>query len=267
MTSAKKESVEKVVSENLKEIGLNKDLQQSEGGLTEFEQEQKTKGWNPDGPKSAEEWARAKPLYDEIEKRGDRLKRMERTIEEMKSLMSKQEHAAYQRAMTELMKNRDAAIALGDVTAVKNLERQMASTQPAISQQQIPSATQEFMQRNKDWYEGTSYEAMKMTQFAKQRDNELASKNLSPDEHMAILEEHIQKEFPKYFNKEDDRQSSSQAVESGTGDSNVVRTVGKKKYTLKDLNSYQKQAARDFERLGVIKVDEYIEQLIKVGEL
>ena len=72
------------------------------------------------------------------------MKRMERTIEEMKSLMGKQEQNAYYRALNELSKNRDAAIAVGDVATVKHIDQQMASVKQPEIQANVPSAALDF---------------------------------------------------------------------------------------------------------------------------
>ena len=63
--------------------------EQQHNTLTEFEQEQHAKGWNPGGPKSAEEWARSEPLYEEIKRRGKENKQLQRTLESLKDMLDK----------------------------------------------------------------------------------------------------------------------------------------------------------------------------------
>lgn len=231
--------------------------------LSEFEQEQQQKGWNPDGPKSAEEWSRSEPLYEELKKRGKENKQLQRTVESMKALMDKQEKLAYQRALADLESQRRIAISNGNHQTVDQIDRQKQELKaPEIT----PPGVQEFTEKHSKWLNGTSYEDMKMVEFAKRRDDELGRKKLDPEAHMQLLEEHIIKEFPDYFKTTGEKSAtlSSQSVEGGS--SGVVGS-SKKKYTLRDLSDEQKQVARDFERMGVMPVDKYISELIKIGDL
>jgi hypothetical protein len=59
----------------------------------------------------------------------------------------------------------------------------------------------------------------------------------------------------------------SPAVESGSSSGVVTERVTSKKYNFNNLSYEQKQAARDFERMGVMKVDDYIKSLVELGEL
>lgn len=266
------DDIEKNVTEQLesKDI-LKKDSPRNsdvKSELSEFEKEQQSKGWNPDGPKSAEEWARSEPLYDELKKRGKEIKQLQRTLESMKSVMDKNEEMAYKRALAQLQQDRDNAIALGNVPLVNQIEQQAAALKvKPNAEPEIPQVVQDFKERNDEWLTGTSYKHMKMQDFAMRRDQELASRNLPPDKHMEILEQHIKAEFPDYFTtNEDDEDRLSNNVVDSSGNSGVV-SKSKKKYSLKDLTQEQKQCAHDFERLGVMKIDEYISHLVKVGEL
>lgn len=239
--------------------------QSTERVLTDFEKDQAAKGWNPTGEKSAEEWARAAPLYDELKERGRELKQLRRTVDEMKQHMQKQEKLAYERALADLQSQRNAAIQNGNVNLVNQIDEAQANLVPTSYEAvEEPLAVSDFKERNASWLNGTSYEEMKMAEFALKRDNELAAKKLSPDAHMKVLEEHIKKEFPEYFRTGEERTTS--AVESGYGD-NVAKPVSKRKATFNDLDSTQKQIARDFERMGVMKVEEYVKQLVDAGEV
>lgn len=230
--------------------------------LTAFEQDQQAKGWNPDGPKSAEEWARAEPLYEELKTRGKEIKSLRRTINELKEHMDKQEQVAYEKAYVELIAQRDQAIMEGNVDLVHQIEQETNQLQQTKPTELHPSV-KDFQERNEDWLTATSFEAMEMQRFAYERDQQLASQNLDPNQHMTILEEHIKQKFPKYFNIE-----TTEMVGSGAAvEANTPTTSTKKTYGFKDLSSEQKQVARDFERMGVMKTDEYIKQLIQQGDL
>ncbi len=49
-----------------------------------IEEEAQAKGWKEDGEKSAEEFLRAEPLYDELKERGKKLNKQEKEILELK---------------------------------------------------------------------------------------------------------------------------------------------------------------------------------------
>ena len=232
--------------------------------LNDFEQDQKAKGWNPDGPKSAEEWARAKPLYDELKTRGKELKQLRRTVDELKEHMQKQEKVAYEKALKDLQAQRVEAIQSGDVERVQEIDKAQADL-PQVND--TPPAVIDFQERHNEWLTSPSFEHMQMREWVTKRDNELAQYNLSPEEHMKTLEEHLHKQFPDKFGEANPNpEQHIPAVESGSGD-NVAAKRGKKTFRFRDLDTYQKQAAKDFERLGVMAVEDYIKQLVDAGEL
>lgn len=231
--------------------------------LSDFEQEAVSKGWNPKGPSSAEEWLKDKPLYEEITKRGKHIKNLERTMQELKSFIDKQEKLSYQKAMHDLTSSREAAISLGDINKVKIIEDQIQKV--PIPQQVNNPAAEDFLESNKDWFSGASYDAKRMTEFTRERDKWLGSRGLPPEEHFALLQEHIEKEFPEYFNKKQ-RVNAYSNVESTEYGSTMTQNP-KKTWSRRDLSKGQRQAAEDFEKHGIMKVDDYIKELVKMGEL
>lgn len=233
----------------------------SENTLTEFEQEQQAKGWNPDGPKSADEWARSEPLYEEIKRRGKENKQLHRALENIKSMMDKQQEIAYKRALTDLASEKNLAIQRGDVAKVQQIDQEavnLQNSQPVVELQ----AVKDFKERNSDWFEGTSVDDIKMQAFARYQDGILITKNLPPEQHMQVLEEEIQKAFPNYF-----KPSQSSSVQSVEGGDSGVAGSRKKRHSLDSLSETQRRTAKEFARLGVMTVDKYIDELVKMGDL
>ena len=222
------------------------------------------KGWNPDGPKSAEEFERATPLYEELKVRGKEIKALKRTIDELKDHMDKQKVAAYEQAVHDLQQQRVMALEEGNTALVDEIDTHRRELEAAKPVETHP-AVLDFQDKHADWMSDTSFEAMEMQRFTFERDQQLANRGLSPEEHMAVLEEHIQKRFPEYFKTENDNLGRGSAVESGV--SNSGTTAPKKKFGFKDLTSEQKQVARDFEKMGIMNKDEYIKQLEINGDL
>lgn len=242
--------------------------------LTDFEKEQQHKGWNPQGEKSAEEWLRAQPLYEEIKQRGKEIKQLKRTVDSLKEVMDKQKKLAYDQAIYDLENKRNNAEVIGDVVKAQAIQQEIENTQQeAAAPQELPQEAYDFAERNASWMQGTTYEEMEIARFAKDRDLELAIKNLDPIKHIKTLEEHLHKKFPDYFGV--NIKPESQLVESSSS-SGVFANKNKKRYTINDLNPAQKKIIYDFERSGIITQDgkrntmtrdDYIKILSDSGEL
>jgi len=241
----------------------------TEGEYTEFEKEQMEKGWNPDGPKSAEEYSRSQPLYDEIKARGKQIKQMQKTLDSLTEHMSKQEKLAYEKALETLRQEKEEAIQRGDVHGVMDVEQRqnnMLAEAKEQKQEVIPEA-EAFAEKYEHIFKSADFDEVEITKFVMERDSELMAKNLSPKQHMELLESHMLKKFPNYFgNGKETVTRGNQSVESGNG-SNVVGKSSKSKYTFHDLNPEQRRVARDFEKYGIMKVGAYIKQLVELGDL
>ena len=62
-------------------------------------------------------------------------------------------------------------------------------------------------------------------------------------------------------------QTSAPTISSVESDSSPITTKSKKTFTFSDLNKDQQKIARDFERMGVLTREQYIAELVKLGEL
>lgn len=233
---------------------------------TEFEKEQMSKGWNPDGVKSAEEYARTEPLYDELKNRGKQIKQMQKTLDEVKDHIKKQEQVAFDKALAHLRQERLEAIARGDIQAVMDIEKHQHNMQQVTETSAVIPEADAFTEKYEHIFKSSDYEEMEIAEFVKNRDVELMNRHMSPKEHMATLEQHMLKKFPSYFGQKEVVNRSETSVESGTG-SNVAKKASKTRYTLHDLSPEQKQVARDFEKFGIMKIDEYIKQLAEAKEI
>lgn len=254
--------------------------QESSRELSEFEQEQVAKGWDPDGEKTAEEFARAEPLYGEISKRGKRLKEKDREIDDLRQTMNElKEHLAkqqqsmqqqqqigYQRALEELYERRVDAIEAGNVQEVANLDQQINETSSQmqnIQRQELPAPAKAFYERNKDWLESKDATAFEIREYADKRDKDLTRFNLPLDEHVRILEGDIQKKFADRFGETAVNSPTVQAVEANT----KTNTPRRSKYTINDLSDIQKACCNRFVKNGIMTAQQYIQQLVDMGEL
>ena len=107
-----------------------------------------------------------------------------------------------------------------------------------------------------------------MQDFIKQRDTQLAERQLPVERHMAILDEHIREEFPDYFN---DTQAVAEDVKMyptvDSGANSGVAGKVEKKMKWSELPEHYKAISRSLERSGTMTKDAYVKQLIETGAL
>ena len=235
------------------------------------EDEASAKGWKPGGEKSAEEFLRAEPLYQELKSRGKEIKELKQTLDELKAHQDKQIRMGYEQAMRELQAKREDAISMGDIDAVNEVEEQMKYQEESLNvkpEAELSSAAKAFGERHKEWLNDPSYESQQMREFVQTRDSELMIYGMDPEEHIKIIEKDLKTKFPSYFSSREEsveEVNKFQSVESG-GNSGV-KVTRKAKYGFSDLNSEQKRCARHFEKRGIMSTDDYIKQLVTLGEL
>ena len=260
-------------AETEKEEKAEKEADVADNAITEeqtlepessVEDEAKAKGWKPDGPKSAEEFLRAEPLYDEIKARGKEIKELKKTMEEMKQFMTKQQQLGYKKALDDLQSQKTLAISEGDVEKVSELDVKISETSKNITPDKTESIpeVQAFAEKHSKWLNDPSYECQKMREFVTKRDNELASFNLSPEEHINIIDREVKQQFKDYF--KEPVKDIPQVVES---DSKPVKAEKKLKFTFRDLSPEQKDCCRHFKKRGIMNEEDYIKSLIETGEL
>lgn len=221
-------------------------------------------GWKPEGERTAEDFIAF--ALEKLPKRGKELEQMRNTIEQLKNHMTKQEEAAYQRALADLQNQRIEAIRQGDPELVAEIEQRQQQLKPNIELPEVSA----FKERHGEWINSPKFEHRQMKQWLEEQDRVLANYNLTPAQHMEELEDSLHKKFPDYFKEGVTKEvvSKSNTVESGNLNNLTTEVTHKnKKYSFNDLNDAQKQAARLFEQMKVMKVDDYIKDLVKSGEL
>lgn len=240
-----------------------------------YEEMAKEYGWNPSGEKSAKDFI--KYALDELPKRGDGLKAQNKKLEaknselselksvlnELTSHMNKQKEAAYNQALQDIANQRRQAIIDGDVALVDQLDQQkdtLQTPQPNIS------AVEEFQKRNDQWLSGTSAVELEMQAYTYQMDNTLGRKKLPPEKHIELLEEAIKRKFSSYFDSDTDEEVNP-TVEAVQPDANIMGKRKQKSFGYNDLNDIQKSVANYLAQKGTKTVDQYIKELVELGEL
>lgn len=227
----------------------------------------KSHGWKVDGEKGAKEFIEF--ALDNFSPRGKEIKELKATVDAMKTHMDKQRQAGYQQALYDLQQARQDAILDGNIAEVDALDQRIEQHERELEketpeEQSFSPEAMEFMERHSDWIQDKeSLLAFEMRQFTEQRDTALAALNLPHDKHIAVLEKNLKEKFPQYFNASDTKSHASVDRDSYSG---TVKTR-RGKSGFEDLNPAQKLAARQFEKRGVMTVDQYITQLKELGEL
>jgi len=266
------EAVKKNIEETLEKQGITDAISKEEKQEAKEESKQEEKildpvqklaaehGWDPEGSKSAEEFV--KYGLDQLAPRGRELRDIKRTVNELKDHMKKVEEKTRTETIAELTQQRYDAISVGDATEVDRLDQEIQNAQqPEAASMEIPEVA-EFQKKHEKWLKDDSDEAVLMKKAMLEADEYLARMNLEPSKHLALVEKELQMKFPHMFDQEEATIPS--AVES---DSARVKSNFKKTYNFNDLNADQKSICKDFEKLGVMSKEEYIDQLVKLGEL
>ena len=235
------------------------------------EQEAIAKGWKPDGPKSADEFLRAEPLYEELKQRGKELKTLRSQVETLTKHVGGLKKAGYQEKIDVIQAERESAVARSDQDSLNYLDDELQKVQTEMVQEvqevqepQAHPAALEFLDKYKDVLQDYSLEAQGIKEFIDERDKQLATHNLDPVIHMKTLEKDMKSQFPDSFRTEQQTEAPIMAVES---DSRPVTSRRKSKYAFSDLSADQKNIYKYMERKGVMTGPEYIKQLAEIGEL
>lgn len=242
---------------------------ETERGYTDVEKEAMGEGWSPKGEKSAEEFLRAKPLYKKIHSQNREIKELRAKIDQLGQTVQIDKEFTQKKILEQLKEQKREAIKLGDVQSVEAIEMQERQYQSlANPQPQYDERTQKvldnFKEKHIDWLTDMSYQGEQMKAFMMERDNQLAPYKLSPERHMEIIEKDLNKKFPDYFNLPEEKPKAiKQSVES---DGNRLNTT-KRKPTYSDLTEEQKTVAKFMERTTGKKIENYIDDLIKIGAL
>ena len=250
--------------------------------FTEVEQVAMEMGWNPDH-EGDRDFVDARTY---IMRSGQIQKTMQRTIEGMKKdqeqfkeamvnlrdhykQLDKAEAGKIDSQIDSLQKQFNDAVEDGDVPRSTELMNQMnelreqkkqaesaaePAAQPAQPQQPDLTPAQETFLRENPWY-GTDNE---MTEYANAQSQQFAG--LPEDRYFVELLKRVKQMFPDRFPAP--RRS---AVEPGGR--RAQAGGGKRKHSINDLSDDQKRMAMFYEKQGVMKVDEYIAELERIGTL
>jgi hypothetical protein len=251
---------------------------EKEPDFNEIEQVAMKIGWNPkhkEGDReyvSAEDFiVRSKEIQGTMSKQlKTQTKKIDALTDGLRNLKNHNEAvfkanvASVKREVAKLKAERNEAAEDGDKDIVANIDAQIKELEktptelPKEAQQPDPA----FLEWKEDnaWYENDK----ELRAYADAQGEAPEFKGLPYETLLKKVTGRVKKMFPEKFGetKEATKTPSAQTVEAAK-----IRGGGKKKFTFSDLTSEQKKLCKTFEDTGVMKRDEYIADLVKIGEL
>lgn len=236
-------------------------------------------GWNPnyDGDErefvSAEKYIlRSREIQDTTSKQ---LKVQRREVEKLQQGLEalkahnetvyKVQVANLKKELSSLKKQRKEADEDGDTSLVRELDNKINDIEKIPSEVKVPKSQSnpefdKWLEKN-DWYE--TDEEMRIyadIQGDPKINPDLAG--LSHKKFYAAIRKRVKEKFPEYFGQATKEKPAAAAVEGST----PTKRAGKK-FTMRDLSEDQKKYAKLFAEQGIMKTEDYIADLVKIGEL
>jgi hypothetical protein len=241
---------------------------------SDIEKEAISKGWRPEGvkgkrPLSAEEFLDRESFYDRIHRLEKQNESLRGTVDEMASQHSKIAQTERENLIKELKEQKKLALAEEDYDKVIDIDDQLAETREDTAPQKetpvenAPNPEFASWQSRNQWYDQRSnpelFEEATTLGYAYQARNP----NAAPSDIFDYVEKTIKRMHPEEFEEGGGRRKP--AVEGSR--TPTKRKRGPRKYTKKDLNDNQRRVMNTYVKRGVMTEDEYISELVKIGEV
>lgn len=203
---------------------------------------------------------------DSLKKDNDELKA---AILKQTAFLQETEERAYQRAITALTKEREAAIKSGNVEQFNQVEERMQETHKEMEdkvqkigatpqQVEIPKETQDFADRNKHWFnteeDNKSFvtEAIELENYWK-----LKRPELSPKELLVLVEGDMKHSHPDLFRSKRD--------EPAAVSTKSVKLSAKEPSLVTGLTDRQRELGNEMVKRGIYKhISQYADALKKI---
>ncbi len=270
-----------VSEESPKEVNIDKpeskSVEKAETSI-DYEAEARKDGWKPKSEyagdlarwRPAKEFVERGELLKEISDSHKRIKKLEEGYSQFSDYLEKTKKSVYDKAVSDLQNSLARAAEEGDSAKALQINKELLEigiNQTVSDNQNTPQYTKEdmaeaqrFAERNKSWYNTSSAENEGLVVFAQKRELELRQQ--SPNISYTEILDKIEKEVAVKTSVKNPQRADVSKVDSGSDYSPPT-----KKFTFKDLNAAQKDAAMMFKRRGVMEVEEYVKSLVEMGEL
>lgn len=248
--------------------------QESDVKLSPVEEKARNQGWRPleEWNGSEDDWVDAKTfvvrgeLFDKIKKQRNEIDELRLAVGDLTRHHAKVAETEFKKALEYLKQQKADALESGNYKAAVDLDEEIATLkQSSVKKEFIEDsrksafeATFSNWKDKNEWY-GSDQD---LTMYADFVGNKYASEN--PGSSYEKVFEYVTNAVKKQFKEKFDSTKPTSPVNEPSGN----RSSGKKsKYSERDLNEVQLSAAKRFASLGVMTVDEYIKQLVEIGDL
>lgn len=280
----------------MSEDGKQKDGGNNEPQMTEVEKLAVQMGWNPNhDPDSGREFKTAeqyilssKDIQDttvktlrSVKKQNEELVAGMKHLHETHKRSMKAEKTRLEDRIAHLKAQRDEAIGDADKDRVNELDGQIETAKSDIAEIDQTTDAQPanqhqgpaFKQMSADWMAKNPWYGKNdaMTDYIDAQSERF--RGLPPEMYFERLTEMAKATFPDYFKDDsgatdpepEPKKPASQTVVGGQtrqGNDNL-----KKKYTYEDLSPEQKKNAQFFKRNGVMEIQEYVDEQVRIGNI
>lgn len=208
-------------------------------------------GWNPEkGDKTPQ--AFIEYAMENLEPRGKELKEVKQTLVALSAHMEEQKKQAYQQALKDIEARKDVAIRAGDAQAIDQIYEEKHRLANPI---QAVNPLNAFDMKYHEMINDMSLDAFEIRKFVENRFVDLKDKQLSPDEHVAIVEKDMLKKFPDYFGTVKSKPALEKDQGRNSSDSTTHQDI-----SYEDLTKEQKEVAQFLKTRGVA-IEKYIKSL------
>lgn len=249
------------------------------------------KGWvpqdewegDPDQWRPAKEFLDRGELMDRISSQSRQLDKYNSEVEGLKEglkvlaehnkKIAKQE---YEKAMNDLKSRKAEALSYGDHETVVELDEQLdelkeskkeidkVEEQPVQKKDNLPHPDVTRWMEENSWYNNNIVLQGAADAIAKQYLASNPAAENDPSKVLDYVSRQIRQEFPDKFGSK--RRPSGTTEPASTG--NTKASKGKStKYTVKNLTPEQRNVAKRFASTGVMTEQDYVNQLVELGEL
>ena len=191
-----------------------------------------------------------------------------KVIDDLKGLQKTISDREYKKALAALRAEKAEAVGVGDGDRVVELDEEIDTlkekktqvAQAAAAPAPIPAEITEWLGKPENqWYHQNQF--LKDVADAMARDIRQNNAGIEPGALLRQVDTKLRKELPQHF----PNRSSAVSDGSGDGQSSGQSRGNKPKYS--DMTDEQQSACKRFEKTGVMTRQEYIDELVKAGDL
>lgn len=242
--------------------------------LSEEETLAMSKGWKPEGVEgkpfiSAGEFLRNESFFERIFKLERQNKDLKSSIDHMADQHKKIAELERKKVLDELKSQKKRAMAEEDYDAVIDIDDKIADLNEEARVSEKTSVQPTTNPAFDKWLESNSWydESRDPGLYKEATALGLAYHNMNPDlpieDVYTYVTNTVQRLYPDKFNV---RPQGKATVESGRTNQSK-RSAGPKKYSVKDLNETQRRVMTTYVKRGIMSEQEYIDELVNIGEL